>query len=303
MKKISDIIGLSIISIDKGICVGKIRDIIINAREGSVDFIILESDSHSMVSRIVSSSDVIGLGEYAMTLQSEDVIKNIEEIPEALDLLHRDIKVTKTRVLTKKGRLIGEIGGVFIDDSNEEITISGLEFIKDIAKKTVKIIPRNSILTFGKELIVVEENIEELLLDDSNQLDEQNKNNSNELKNSYIEKINKVVDEDKNDDEIDNEELVEIINMKNINKSLNEENLKSGNKSENFDKNQKDNDNIAGLFEEKQREYLLGRKVSKNIIDKEGKVIITKGTQIDNDVIDVVKGRGKLVELVMNNNV
>jgi len=325
MKKVSDIIGLSIISIDKGISVGKVKNVIINAKKGTVDFIILENDNQNMVTRIIAAIDVVGLGEYALTIQDEVVIHNIEEIPSALDLLHRGIKITNTKVLTKKGRLIGEIGGVFIDDSEGEMRISGLEFIQDIAKKAVKIIPRVGILTFGKELIVVEENVEELLLENASQLDTTGYKNEIKIVSSLpkiqtelrqravpkraesmkIEENDKenLLDETINLDEINEfEEGLDVISINNLKNKMDLPNNDFYNNDLSGSKAKvTKNENVTGLFEEKQREYLLGRTVAKNITDRDGNVLISKGTQIDNEVIDIVKNSGKLVELVMNN--
>jgi hypothetical protein len=55
------------------------------------------------------------------------------------------------------------------------------------------------------------------------------------------------------------------------------------------------------LFEQKQRQYLKGRRSTKTISDNNGNVIISEGTLIDDQLIDVAKKYGKLIELVMNN--
>jgi len=59
----------------------------------------------------------------------------------------------------------------------------------------------------------------------------------------------------------------------------------------------------AELFEERQRQYLRGRKSTKNITDNHGMIIVREGEIINDQVIDRVKKCGKLVELVMNNEV
>jgi uncharacterized protein YrrD len=305
MKKIFDIVGLSVISINKGVSVGRIKDVIINAKNGTVDFIVLESDYHNTSTCVISSKEVVGLGEYAMTIMDENSISNIEEVPSALDLLHRSVKVSNTKVLTKKGRLIGEIGGIYIDEDSNDLTISGLEFLQDIAKKSVKIIPRDSILTFGKELIVVVEDVENKLINNIDELE--NVSNKENIIIKKAENIKEFVEEEskkvatghnsfkdsvkilKSDkDDFENHSIASDIDNKKSGKSKVIKNTESS---------------ITGLFEEKQREFLLGRTVSKNITDKNGNVLISQGTQIDNEVIDRVKNSGKLVELVMNNKV
>ena len=126
MKKVKDIIGLAIISINKGVEVGKVKDIIINAEDGAVDFIVIENDNKSLSTRIISSSDIVGIGEYAVTIDDDKVIFDISKVPSAINLLQKDIKITGTKVLTRKGRLIGEIGDIFIDNESN-LKISGIE--------------------------------------------------------------------------------------------------------------------------------------------------------------------------------
>lgn len=62
-----------------------------------------------------------------------------------------------------------------------------------------------------------------------------------------------------------------------------------------------DDNNAAVLFEQRQRQYLNGRRATKTIVDSTGSVIISEGMLIDDQVIDEVKLKGKLIELVMNN--
>jgi outer membrane biosynthesis protein TonB len=60
-------------------------------------------------------------------------------------------------------------------------------------------------------------------------------------------------------------------------------------------------DEEAGLFEERQKLYLLGRKVTKNILDRKGAIIAKEGTEITEAIIENAKKEGKMVQLVMNN--
>jgi len=55
------------------------------------------------------------------------------------------------------------------------------------------------------------------------------------------------------------------------------------------------------LFELKQREYLLGRKVTKEIRDKMGNSILNTGELITEDAMNKAKETGRFIELVMNN--
>ncbi|OGO79773.1 MAG: hypothetical protein A2Y21_10280, partial [Clostridiales bacterium GWC2_40_7] len=169
MKKTQKILGLPIISISDGMEVGKVKSIIINAEKGAIDYIVVDSGIQIFSARVIPNDDVLGIGEYALTIENEGVITDINRIPAAIQLLQKDIHVKGTKVLTKKGRLIGEIGDIYIDEG-DNCTITGLEFIADITQKKVRIIPRDSVITFGKNLTVVKEDVESSLLDTPLQL-------------------------------------------------------------------------------------------------------------------------------------
>ncbi len=313
MKKTQKILGLPIISISDGMEAGKVKSIIINADRGAIDYIVVDSGIQIFSARVIPTDDVMGIGEYALTIENEGVITDISKIPEAIQLLQNDIRVKGTKVLTRKGSLIGEIGDIYVDE-NDGCKITGLEFIADITQKKVRLIPRDSVITFGKNLTVVKEDIEASLLDTLEQLDSEVAIAEMEKKNNVvIEEIGKPVyvnsavddgtyDKSANDDETydksatdesaddtfaaaDTADINEITEADSA--AVQEESVKS--------------DSASALFEQRQRQYLKGRYATRTIVDNFGQVIISEGMQIDDAVINEAKAKDKLVELVMNN--
>ncbi len=165
MKKTEEVIGLPIISICNGEEAGKVKGVIVNAEKGAVDYVVVENGIQILNAKVISAKDVIGIGEYALTIENEAVINDISKIPAAIDHLQKNIPVKGTRVMTKKGSLIGEIGDIYIDEDNN-CSIFALEFISAKDNKKVRLIPRESVITFGKNLIVVQENVQSALADD-----------------------------------------------------------------------------------------------------------------------------------------
>ena len=156
MKKTQEILGLPIISISDGLEVGRVKNIIINADKGTVDYIVVDSGIQILSAKIIPTDKVLGIGEYALTIENEEAINELSKIPAAIDLLQKNILVKGTKVLTKKGRLIGEIGDIFVSE-DENCKIVGLEYIADITQKKIRIIPRDRVITFGKNLVEVKE--------------------------------------------------------------------------------------------------------------------------------------------------
>lgn len=272
MKKTQKILGLPIISISDGLEVGRVKSIIINADRGAIDYIVVDSGIQIFSARVIPTQDVLGIGEYALTIENSEVITDISKIPAAIQLLQNDIRVKGTKVLTKKGRLIGEIGDIYIDDNNN-CRITGLEFIADITQKQIRLIPSDSVITFGKNLTVVKEDIEASLLDTAAQLDSEPGAGDFEKKNNpYIDNTASLPDE-----------YAEPAATAEPQQAVPEE------------------DNASVLFEQRQRQYLKGRYATKTIVDNTGSVIISEGMQIDDAIIDEAKAKDKLIELVMNN--
>lgn len=301
MKKTQKILGLPIISISDGLEVGRVKSIIINADRGAIDYIVVDSGIQIFSARVIPTEDVLGIGEYALTIENEGVITDISRIPAAIQLLQNDIRVKGTKVLTKKGRLIGEIGDIYIDD-NSECKITGLEFIADITQKQLKLIPRETVITFGKNLTVVKEDIEVSLLDTPAQLGSDAGFDDFEKKNDAFS-----VEAD-NITYADTAAAFDTYQGNDFTQTLNdsarvatEELFEQNTVESEQPSTEENNDNASVLFEQRQRQYLKGRYATRTITDNMGNVIISEGMVIDDSVIDEAKSKDKLIELVMNN--
>ena len=116
--------------------------------------------------------------------------------------MQKNIQVTGTKLLTKKGRLIGEVGDIYVDE-DDNCSIVGLEYIHE---GKVKIIPRASIISISKDFVVVIEEVEDSLIDKKEELEAQNSslNDKEDMLFSHI---------DRNGDSVENfnDETEELI--------------------------------------------------------------------------------------------
>lgn len=359
MKKTQEILGLPIISISDGLEVGKVKSIIINADKGIIEYLVVDNGIQILSARVIPTDNILGVGEYAVTIENDSSINDISKIPAAIDLLQKNIQVKGAKVLTRKGRLIGEIGDIYVDE-NECCKITGLEYIADITQKRIRLIPRESVITFGKNLIVVTEDVEATLVDRATQLGLEEKPTEGEKKNltnfedieddvssnvvddipgttqniytedivaaaddviasegsSMYKAIDPEPDVDTEVQEIDIDEP-EVLNLDGFHEvEVENEEFELNNDDEVTDINTDDDNvtvsqeanntssaevNAAGLFEQRQKQYLNGRRATKTIADSSGNVIVNAGTVINHEIIDIAKNAGKLIELVMNN--
>jgi uncharacterized protein YrrD len=292
MKKSQQIIGLPIISIAEGNEEGKVKDIVINAGTGTVDYFVVDGGIQALSTRVIPSGDVLGVGEYALTIPNPEVISDINKFPAAIDLLQKNITVKGVGVLTKKGSLIGKTGDFYVD-TDKEFSITGIEFITGSAQNDIRLIPRTSVITFGKTLLVVEDDVQDKLLDDPSALCEaaaaEQQEDSAELSSAISDAPEPAVVEEIDLDlaEVQAEEVKPTEPVQPVEPATVQQ--------------EPPRSSAAELFEARQRQYLRGRKATRNITDSQGNIIIQAGGEITDQVIDRAKACGKLIELVMNN--
>ncbi|MGE5473393.1 MAG: PRC-barrel domain-containing protein [Ignavibacteriales bacterium] len=109
-----------------------------------------------------------------------------------------------------------------------------------------------------------------------------------------------VTDKDINEEDIANSSFEEGISAKNVyyRPGVKQYEIHKKQAADNIKKEQPKS---SELFEMKQREYLLGRKVTKEISDKMGNSILSIGDLITEEAMNKAKDAGRFIELVMNN--
>lgn len=325
MKTAQQIIGLPVVSIFDGNEIGKVKNVIINASKGTIDFFVIDSGIRSLAGGVIPADRVLGIGEYALTIQQPDDISDIVKIPAAIELMQKNITVRGTRVLTKKGSLLGETGDIFVNEQNT-YNITGVEFVPANTSMQSGIIPKSSIITFGKDLLVVQDDFIDQLIESPHAIEEES---SEEKKNFSLDGQSPAFDDEITYSEVISQEPAQAIPAETETE-----------KEESFSINSLDSDtsfqipfensveekadeaelgleipsevpaveetqeeqslSAAELFEQRQRQYLVGKKVTKAIYNSAGRVIINSGEIITEQLINEVKANGKLIELVMN---
>ena len=317
MKKTQEILGLPIISIEDGAEVGLIKDIAINADTGAIDFIVVDRGIYIINTIVISTNDILGIGKDAVTIKNRNLLMDIHEISEAIPLLKKNIRIKGTNVLTQKGRLIGKAGDILVDDENN-CKIIGVEFISNNGNPVIQIIPREAVITFGENLIIVVEDIENNFLQNIKQITLNYQNLKEDLKEDLKEiKAEKIIEEvtEQIAEKILKEEVIQIEEEKEekeeeqkvaVNIEVEEATVNGTNNIETLDTENvlsESSSSTVNLFEERQKQYLIGKKATKTIISNTGDIIINNGEALTEEIIDFAKSNGKLIELVMNNNV
>ncbi|QOR65706.1 PRC-barrel domain-containing protein [Cytobacillus suaedae] len=266
MKKSTQIVGLPIISISEGQQVGKVKSLVINPDKGSIDFLTIEHEDWQVSVKAIPFKKVVGIGEYAVTVESDSAVIDLNEIPIANQLVNKKIKITNTKVMTRKGELLGEVTEYFIDDETGNI----LGVLLTLPNREVTL-ASDSILTYGKDIIIVKEDAASQFLDSVEQL------------------INPVVANVPSETNLD-----EVTSTK------------QSTSSKDFDPFEGltllEEDEEVRALKEKQIEILLGKTVQKDIFGTTGQLLFPEGTVLtESDVMKAQEeGPGIVVELSMH---
>ena len=293
MKKTQEIIGLPIISIFDGTEIGTVKNIIISAEDRAIKFVIIDSGLHLLGAKVISTEKILGIGEYAVTVEDDHVVSMISKIPAAIDLLEKGVIIKGAKMLTKKGRLAGEISEIFVDE-DDNCQIKGIEFKPLYGESKMLYLPDEYVITYGKHLVIVTESIESSAIDDVVVLEQ-------EPIQEYAPEVVIQIDLAHEKEDADQEDEILLQLQAEIQAEENEEVSEPVKKEVILSEESKGIEAEAGLFEDRQKQYLLGRIVAKTILDKKGNVIIEEGSVITEDLIQKTKKHGKMAQLVMHN--
>ncbi|MHB1167185.1 MAG: PRC-barrel domain-containing protein [Carboxydocellales bacterium] len=306
MKRSEEVLGLSIISISDGREVGQVKDLVVNPDQGAVECLVVENGNRYLGVKVIPFKELEGVGEYAVTVASESAIVDLSEVPHVSSLMERNVQIKGTKVLTKKGRLVGEVSEYIVDeDSSGQIT-GCLMFTKNGINNN-KFIPRDSVVTFGKEILIVVEGVEQTLEDGELYTLGQSEATQQEVTQPVVTAT--VAAQTATSRTVDTQPIVEpTVTAPELKSDVNKskatpvtqtEDQPEENAEETSDETPAVPD-AAKLFEQRQRQYMIGRKVSKQIADDGGNVLAEIDETITEELIDKVKAAGKWSELTLN---
>ncbi|MFC4184751.1 PRC-barrel domain-containing protein [Saccharococcus thermophilus] len=267
MKNSAQIIGLPIISISDGAQIGKVKTLVINPEKGSLDFLTVEQEDVQLSLKAIPFKKVVGIGEFAVTVENVHDVIDLSEIPIANQLVNKQIRIKNTKAMTRKGQLLGEVTEFFVDEETGEII--GVEL--RVGDRQA-VLPSASILTYGKDILVVSEDAPQSLLDEARSL------------------ISRQEGEAAAEDAFDEQTAPE------------QEEVSAWHS--NIEAMVEEAENIEALqaLREKQIALLRGKRVTKDIFDKNGNVLIAAGTVLTEEHIQKAQDEGPsvIVDLSMN---
>ncbi|MED1204806.1 PRC-barrel domain-containing protein [Heyndrickxia acidicola] len=168
MKKSVEITNLPIISILNGSQLGKVKDLVIDPENGSVDFLTVEQEDWQVSVKAIPFKKVIGIGEFAVMVENESSVIDLNEIPIANQLVNKKIKIVDTRIISRKGQLVGKATEYFVNDESGDIVGISLH-----SNERDVILHADHVMTYGKDIIIVDEQAANFFVDSPEQLFEE----------------------------------------------------------------------------------------------------------------------------------
>lgn len=159
MKRSAELIGLPIMSIEEGIELGRVKDIIVHPQKKEINSLVIEDDSWWKESKIISFGLIRGIEE-TITVNNSSSVVTISLLPEVERLLENKVSVIDSNVITYSGKLIGKITEYFIDKrtGNIEAYLLTEQKIKNDYYGDL-LLPKSCITTLGKKMVVVVDEI------------------------------------------------------------------------------------------------------------------------------------------------
>ncbi|MGC5326602.1 PRC-barrel domain-containing protein [Brevibacillus sp. SYSU BS000544] len=162
MKQSKEVLGMPIISILDGKDIGKVKNFVINPDQRGIEFLIVQNDQWEFGIKAIPFKLVEGMGNYAVTIETEGSVIDLADIPIANELLTKNIQIKGTRTITKKGRLLGQVAEYFFSEETGKIVGCVLE-----QEGNKKVLPVDAVLTFGKDIMVVSEDADVTLVNET----------------------------------------------------------------------------------------------------------------------------------------
>ncbi|WP_409297421.1 PRC-barrel domain-containing protein [Peribacillus sp. SCS-26] len=155
MKKSAEIAGLPIISIQDGIQIGSVKNLVLNPEKGTIEFLTIEHEEWEENVKAIPFKKVVGIGEYALTIENGNAVIDLAELPVVNELVTKGIRISGTRVMTRKGQLLGEAVEFFTDDESGQVIGMVL-----CIKGGERFLAAEFVQTYGRDIIIVQEEAE-----------------------------------------------------------------------------------------------------------------------------------------------
>ena len=169
MKKSSQIVNSPVISIQEGLEIGTVSELVVNPEKKSVEFLLVERADQAREGEVLAIPfrETIGVGEYAVTIEDQRILLDLSKMNIAGSLLDNRVQIIDEKVITRKGKLLGTVSEYMVDPESGSITMIELVMEDDSQQE----LPLEAIVSFGRQVVIVTDESETLIKEESFKVD------------------------------------------------------------------------------------------------------------------------------------
>jgi uncharacterized protein YrrD len=167
--KTKDVIGLPVITIKGGEKTNKVKDILYNTQNNSVQALIVDMGSWFGSPKVILIQDIKSIGKDAVTIEDETKISeatdNIVDTESTRDpsqetaaTIDKDFALVGNRIMTDTGKDLGKIIDLYFEFPNGEVT--KMEISRSVTEDLIsgtKVLSMNQVISIGKDCIIVKD--------------------------------------------------------------------------------------------------------------------------------------------------
>lgn len=164
MKKSRKLISMPIVSLAEGMQIGSVRSLVVDPAKMEVAALIIDQRGWFRDQKIIPYAKVKSVGNDAVTIDQSSNVQKPISLPELLKLIKERANPVGTRVIAENGTVIGTVDEFYVDEATGKIT--GLEVSGKLLESLYKgkaVLPIDSVITIGSDVIVVTNDAESTL--------------------------------------------------------------------------------------------------------------------------------------------
>src|SRR4051812_39790299 len=156
MRKGKSVIGKPILSLEDGLRVQDVKDVLLGAENDAIVGLLVDEGGLFSGSHVVPIEDVTSFGRDAVVVRSQQSVISANSAPGIADILDRKQSLLGTKVYTETGDDQGKVADLYFDESSGRVL--GLEVsggtLSDVASGA-RYLPVDDILRIGPDVLYV----------------------------------------------------------------------------------------------------------------------------------------------------
>lgn len=153
MKRTRDLKGMPILTLQEGLELGKVREIVVEPSTARIVALLLDKRTPSGEAQVVATANIRNIGPAVVTVEDRSSMVPISRIPRFQELVRAKTPVLGKPVITESGTRLGRVGELLVDP--ESFRIAAVELKKTFGKG--QSIPAEQIRIIGPDAVVIQE--------------------------------------------------------------------------------------------------------------------------------------------------